>query len=302
MITISTIQQLREQIAKVKQSGLTIGLVPTMGYLHSGHMSLVQEAKRQCSFVVMSIFVNPLQFGPNEDFSRYPRDLASDTLKAKEQGVDLLFAPTVEEMYPNPMKTTVHVAAITDQLCGASRPGHFDGVATVVSKLFNMVQPDKAFFGQKDAQQVAVLSKMVEDLNMPIRIVPCPIVREQDGLALSSRNVFLTEEERKQALVLSQSLQAAKVAFEAGKSPSEIRDQIISQITTKPLAKIDYVEILTYPDLAPIDHFERVPFIIALAVKFGTTRLIDNQLFSGIRGDDHVSYVDESKIAPSYSY
>jgi pantoate--beta-alanine ligase len=302
MITIESIKELREHIAKVKQQGKTIGFVPTMGYLHSGHMSLVQEAKKQCAFVVMSIFVNPLQFGPNEDFAKYPRDLARDAQMASEHGVDLLFAPTVEEMYPKPMKTSVHVADITDQLCGGSRPGHFAGVATVVSKLFHIVQPDSAFFGLKDAQQVAVLSKMVEDLNMPVQIVPCPIVREPDGLALSSRNVFLSEEERKQAVVLSQSLNEAKSAFEAGKSPSAIRDQIIAQISSKPLAKIDYVEILTYPELVPLDYFKGTPFIIALAVKFGTTRLIDNQLFSGVRGDEHVSHDVESKIAPSYSY
>lgn len=302
MITIKSIPELREQLAKVKQRGLTVGFVATMGYLHRGHMSLVQEAKKQCEFVVLSIFVNPLQFGPNEDFAKYPRDLARDSQLANEHGVDLLFAPTVEEMYPSPMKTTVQVADLTDRLCGSSRPGHFAGVATVVSKLFHIVQPDCAFFGQKDAQQVAVLTRMVEDLNMPVQIVPCPIVREPDGLALSSRNVFLSAEERSQALVLSQSLKNAKASIEIGKSPAEIRDQIITEISDKSLAKIDYVEILSYPGLSPLNQFTETSFIIALAVKFGTTRLIDNMLFSGERGERHVSDADESKIAPSYSY
>lgn len=277
MITVTSIKELHEILNKVRKES-TIGLVPTMGYLHEGHMSLVKKAKETVDFVVMSIFVNPTQFGPGEDFEKYPRDLARDEKLAREGGVDLLFTPTVEEMYPKPGRTTVHVSGITEQLCGASRPGHFDGVSLVVSKLFNLVQPDYAFFGLKDAQQVAVIEQMVQDLNFPVKIVPCEIVREADGLALSSRNVYLSPEERKEALILSQSLKHVKERFQNGERNAEVlRQEAIALIQESPLANIDYVSVLSYPELETVNYIESTA-IIALAVRFGNTRLIDNTL------------------------
>lgn len=277
MITVTSIKELHEILNKVRKES-TIGLVPTMGYLHEGHMSLVKKAKETVDFVVMSIFVNPTQFGPGEDFEKYPRDLARDEKLAREGGVDLLFTPIVEEMYPKPGRTTVHVSGITEQLCGASRPGHFDGVSLVVSKLFNLVQPDYAFFGLKDAQQVAVIEQMVQDLNFPVKIVPCEIVREADGLALSSRNVYLSPEERKEALILSQSLKHVKERFQNGERNAEVlRQEAIALIQESPLANIDYVSVLSYPELETVNYIESTA-IIALAVRFGNTRLIDNTL------------------------
>lgn len=277
MQQISTIAEMRVHIKEARCLGKTIGIVPTMGFLHQGHLSLVKAAREKCDLVVMSIFVNPLQFGPNEDFERYPRDIEHDRQMAQSAGVDLLFTPEVSEMYPKPILTNISVSNVTEQLCGKSRPGHFDGVATVVTKLFQIVQPDYAFFGQKDAQQVAVVTQMTYDLSMPVQIVPCPIVREEDGLAMSSRNVYLTAEQRKEALVLSQSLKQAKSWIEEGVALSEIRERIIHMIAAMPLASIDYVELLRYPDLTPVE--QRTPgesIIIALAVRFGHTRLIDN--------------------------
>ncbi|RNB88951.1 pantoate--beta-alanine ligase [Brevibacillus nitrificans] len=277
MQQISTIAEMRVHIKEARRLGKTIGIVPTMGFLHQGHLSLVKAAREKCDLVVMSIFVNPLQFGPNEDFERYPRDIEHDRQMAQSAGVDLLFTPEVSEMYPKPILTNISVSNVTEQLCGKSRPGHFDGVATVVTKLFQIVQPDYAFFGQKDAQQVAVVTQMTYDLSMPVQIVPCPIVREEDGLAMSSRNVYLTPEQRKEALVLSQSLKQAKSWLGEGVALSEIRGRIIDMIAAMPLASIDYVELLRYPDLTPIE--QRTPgesIIIALAVRFGHTRLIDN--------------------------
>jgi len=280
MRIIETIDETRQVLKEWRKNGEIIGLVPTMGYLHEGHLSLIAEAKKRCTKVVMSLFVNPLQFGPTEDFERYPRDMERDSQLARESGVDIIFAPSVSEMYPQKIKTTVVVSEITDTLCGASRPGHFDGVATVVSKLFHIVQPDFAFFGQKDAQQIAVIQQMVDDLNMPLEIIPCPIVREPDGLAKSSRNVYLSEEARKQAIILSQSLKQAEEDYHRGLQPNEIKKSVISLIQTQPLATIDYVELLTYPSLEPLEKFNGQPFIMALAVKFGNTRLIDNKIFS----------------------
>ncbi|MED1793802.1 pantoate--beta-alanine ligase [Brevibacillus nitrificans] len=277
MQQISTIAEMRVHIKEARRLGKTIGIVPTMGFLHQGHLSLVKAAREKCDLVVMSIFVNPLQFGPNEDFERYPRDIEHDRQMAQSAGVDLLFTPEVGEMYPKPILTNISVSNVTEQLCGKSRPGHFDGVATVVTKLFQIVQPDYAFFGQKDAQQVAVVTQMTYDLSMPVQIVPCPIVREEDGLAMSSRNVYLTPEQRKEALVLSQSLKQAKSWLGEGVALSEIRERIIDMIAAMPLASIDYVELLRYPDLTPVE--QRTPgesIIIALAVRFGHTRLIDN--------------------------
>ncbi|MDF2679875.1 MAG: pantoate--beta-alanine ligase [Brevibacillus sp.] len=274
---ISTIAEMRVHIEEARRQGKKIGIVPTMGFLHEGHMSLVKAAREKCDLVVMSIFVNPLQFGPNEDFERYPRDIERDRELAKSGGVDLLFTPEVSEMYPKPILTNISVSNVTELLCGKSRPGHFDGVATVVTKLFQIVQPDYAFFGQKDAQQVAVVTQMAFDLSMPVQIVPCPIVREADGLAMSSRNVYLSQEERREALVLSRSLEQAKAWLAEGVALSEIQERMIQMISEMPLASIEYVEVLRYPDLVPVE--QPIPgesIIVALAVRFGKTRLIDN--------------------------
>lgn len=289
MRVVRSIKQLREALEYMRQGGHTpIGFVPTMGYLHEGHASLLRRAGEMSNTVVMSIFVNPLQFGPNEDYDSYPRDEERDLELAEREGVDIVFIPSVEEMYPQPTRTTVSVSELTTRLCGASRPGHFNGVTTVVNKLFNIVQPDYAFFGLKDAQQVAVLRRMVSDLNMNVEIVPCPIVREGegDGLALSSRNVFLSPEERSQALVLSRSLREARQSIEEGKvtTVAEVRELLTSVISNSPLAVIDYAEILTFPNLEGLENEVLLTdvngeIIIALAVKFGRTRLIDNNVF-----------------------
>ncbi len=280
MEVIHSIADLRSRIRDYRRKNdQSVGFVPTMGYLHEGHASLLRKARAQSGLVVLSIFVNPLQFGPGEDFERYPRNTERDLQLAEAAGADLVFMPSVSEMYPSPTRTTVSVTGLTSRLCGASRPGHFDGVATVVSKLFHIVQPDQAFFGLKDAQQVAVIEQMVQDLNLDIEIVPCPILRESDGLAMSSRNVYLSEEERKQALVLSQSLQKAKAYVESHETitPQELESLVSQHIATTPLAVIDYVEVLAYPTLEPFENSHHTDsIIIALAVKFGKTRLIDN--------------------------
>lgn len=280
MEVVHTIAEMRSRIQEFrrKQSG-SVGFVPTMGYLHEGHASLLHKARSQSGLVVLSIFVNPLQFGPGEDFERYPRNTERDLQVAEAAGADLVFMPSVSEMYPAPTRTTVSVTGLTSRLCGASRPGHFDGVATVVSKLFHIVQPDQAFFGLKDAQQVAVIEQMVQDLNLNVEIVPCPTLREQDGLAMSSRNVYLSEDERKQALVLSQSLEKAKVFVQSRTTftAAELEHIVSDHIRTAPLAVIDYAQALAYPSLEPFDTSTTTSsIIIALAVKFGKTRLIDN--------------------------
>ncbi len=282
MEVVQTIADLRARIkAYRRKNDQSVGFVPTMGFLHEGHASLLQKARSQSGLVVLSIFVNPLQFGPGEDFERYPRNAEQDLAVAEAAGVDIVFMPSVDEMYPTPTRTTVSVSEVTTRLCGASRPGHFDGVATVVSKLFHMVQPDQAFFGLKDAQQVAVIEQMVHDLNIPVEIVPCPTLREKDGLAMSSRNVYLSPEERQQALVLSQSLQRAKEFILSNAASSftsqELEILVRDHIQTAPLADIDYAQVLTYPTLEPFEHSHSITtLIIALAVKFGKTRLIDN--------------------------
>lgn len=274
---INTVAEMREHIQTARMQGKRIGIVPTMGYLHEGHLSLVRAAREKCDVVVMSIFVNPLQFGPNEDFDRYPRDLERDRALADQAGVDVLFTPDVSEMYPRKILTNISVSNVTNPLCGRSRPGHFDGVATVVMKLFQIVQPDYAFFGQKDAQQVAVVTQMVKDLNVPVQIVPCPIIREADGLAMSSRNVYLTPGERAQALVLSHSLSLAEKWLREGVTIEEVRGRVMDIISEKPLAAIEYVEILSYPELEPLEQaVSGTTLILALAVRFGKTRLIDN--------------------------
>ncbi|WP_126427234.1 pantoate--beta-alanine ligase [Brevibacillus marinus] len=278
MIVLSKIAEVRNALRQVRRADKRIGFVPTMGYLHEGHLQLVKTAREQCDYVVMSIFVNPLQFGPNEDFQRYPRDLERDRRRAEAAGVDLLFAPAVEEMYPDKVLTRVTVAQVSEPLCGRTRPGHFDGVATVVTKLFQIVQPDAAFFGQKDAQQLAVIQQVVKDLSIPVEIVPCPTVREPDGLAMSSRNVYLSPEERTQATVLYRSLQLARRLLAAGeRRASAIRAEMVRLIEAEPLARIEYVEVVHFPQLTEATTLAAGDqLLIAVAVRFGQTRLIDN--------------------------
>ncbi|AWB44980.1 pantoate--beta-alanine ligase [Paenibacillus sp. CAA11] len=301
MIQMSNPAELRSAIKeerfKAAREGkeLKVGLVPTMGYLHEGHASLLRKAREENDLVVLSIFVNPIQFGPNEDLDRYPRDLERDQALAKREGVDIIFAPGTQDMYPTPTKTKVQVAELTTGLCGAARPGHFDGVTTVVSKLLHLASPDRAYFGLKDAQQLAVLSQMVRDLNMDVELVPCPIVREADGLALSSRNVYLTAEQREEALVLSRSLFEARKWYDSGESitPREIRRRMHDLIAAQPLAEIDYIEIVSFPSLEPLAENTAIqeltqPILLALAVKFGGTRLIDNILLHSNEVPVHV--------------
>lgn len=288
MIVATTIAQLRDALASAKRTARgrsgkgEVGFVPTMGYLHEGHASLLQRARQENDVVALSIFVNPLQFGPNEDFARYPRDAERDLAIARKEGTDIVFMPDVAVMYPKPSQTIVRVSGLTDTLCGASRPGHFDGVATVVSKLFHLFDPDRAYFGMKDAQQVAVIQQMADDLNFRVSVVPCPTLREPDGLAMSSRNVYLSAEEREQALVLSQALgRVDGWLAEPGITAARLRERIVDTIATAPLAVIDYVEAVTYPGLLPAGDWrpgDGTTLLIALAVKFGRTRLIDNKL------------------------
>jgi len=271
------IEELRQSLREARLER-KIALVPTMGYLHRGHLELAAEAQKDGSLVVMSIFVNPLQFGPGEDYGRYPRDLERDVALAGEAGVDILFHPTVEEMYPVQSVTHVKVDRVDTVLCGRSRPGHFTGVATVVSKLFNIVQPDKAYFGLKDYQQYLIIRKLVQDLNFPVEVCGVPIVREADGLALSSRNVYLTPEQRIEARVLSESLVEAERNIKQGERSARIIEQlIINRITAETSGEIDYVEVCRAEDLEGIEEIKGL-VLIALAVRFGTTRLIDNKL------------------------
>ncbi len=274
---ITTIQGVREAVRAARRAGKRIGFVPTMGYLHEGHLSLMRQARQECDVVVVSIFVNPTQFGPNEDYDRYPRDLERDKALCETVPVDILFHPSVEEMYPQPFLTRVSVSTITETLCGASRPGHFDGVATIVAKLLNIVRPDAAYFGQKDAQQVVVIRRMVRDLNMDdIEIRPVPIVREPDGLAMSSRNVYLSPEERQAALVLYRTLQMAQERVAAGeRDMAALADEMCRMIAAEPLARIDYVSIVDEESLQPVQRLEG-RCLAALAVWIGKTRLIDN--------------------------
>ena len=272
----SDIDEMRAVRRAARSDGKTIALVPTMGALHEGHMSLVRAARAQCDLVVVSIFVNPLQFGPKEDLSKYPRNFDGDRELLNQHGVDVIFAPSVEEMYPAGAVTYVTVEGLSDKLCGRSRPGHFRGVTTVVSKLFNIVEPDRAFFGQKDAAQSTIIARMVRDLNLPVQVVVCPIVRESDGLAMSSRNAYLDAPQRKSALVLQRSLLEVQERFgqrerkvdaliEAGK-------QIFAQ---EPSVQLDYFEIVDPGTLQPVNDFSR-PVLVAVAAFVGKARLIDN--------------------------
>ncbi len=253
-----------------------VGFVPTMGYLHAGHLSLVERARRECASVVVSIFVNPTQFAPTDDLDAYPRDLERDTRLLEEAGADLLWTPTPEVMYPPGFQTWVEVETLTRPLEGARRPGHFRGVTTVVAKLFNGVQPQKAYFGQKDAQQAAVIRRMVRDLNMPVEIVVCPIVRERDGLAMSSRNTYLDPDERQAATVLYRSLSAAKSAYEEGERSADALRGIVAEIVNaEPLAKLQYVSCADYDTLEELKTVTGKT-LLSMAVHIGTTRLIDN--------------------------
>ena len=276
MDTVETIAAVRSRVARARARGLTVGFVPTMGYLHEGHLTLIRRARASCGLVVVSIFVNPTQFGPGEDYESYPRDLERDAALAEEAGADVLFYPCVREMYPDGYATYVTVEGMTQKLCGRSRPTHFRGVTTVVAKLFHIVDPDRAFFGEKDHQQLLVIRRMAADLNMKVEVVGVPTVREPDGLAMSSRNVYLDERERAAAVVLSRSLAAAREAYAAGeRSAAALTGLVRGMIEAEPLAELDYVEIYGLPDLADVERLDG-PALLALAVRFGKTRLIDN--------------------------
>jgi pantoate--beta-alanine ligase len=279
MIVCKTIAEVRQAVAAARKAGATIGLVPTMGALHAGHVSLVAACRRQCGFTVVSIFVNPTQFGPNEDYARYPRTESADLEACRLAGVDAVFTPTVGEMYPSQPMVTVTVGRIGEVLCGRSRPGHFAGVATVVAKLFHIVAPDKAFFGAKDFQQTVVIRRMVQELNFPVEIVVCSIVREADGLAMSSRNMYLSAEHRCQAAALSAALAAARDTIRKDHPPAEVVSAAVRGYLARhaPDGQIDYVQIVDPADLSDVTNTNR-PVLVALAVRLGTTRLIDNVL------------------------
>lgn len=268
--TIAEIKALRRQIRG------SVGFVPTMGYLHEGHLSLVRQAKTENDTAVVSIFVNPTQFGPTEDYATYPRDPDRDLALLRKEKTDIVFMPSVEEMYPKGANSWVKVNNITERLEGASRPGHFQGVTTVVAKLFNIIEPTRAYFGQKDAQQAIVIKKMVTDLNMNLEVIVLPTVREKDGLAMSSRNVYLSPEERRAATILFKALTSAQELYNSGETNAEyIRQQMTTLITGEPLAKIDYVSIADPDTLEELSTIDR-PALVSLAVKIGKTRLIDN--------------------------
>lgn len=276
MNIVKTIEEVREQVRVWRREGLTVGLVPTMGYLHEGHQSLIARSVAENDRTVVSDFVNPIQFGPTEDLATYPRDLAHDAELCEKTGADLIFNPEPEEMYAPDFCTYVDMDHLTKGLCGASRPIHFRGVCTVVSKLFHIVQPDRAYFGQKDAQQLAVIRRMVRDLNMPLEIIGCPIIREEDGLAKSSRNTYLSAEERQAALCLSRGLNKGKAAIEAGETDAaKVKAIITAEIEAEPMSRIDYVEIVDWNNLEPVASAEG-SILTAIAVYIGKTRLIDN--------------------------
>ncbi len=284
MNLVETIVETRAQIRAWQKEGLSVGLVPTMGYLHEGHYSLMERAVRENDRVVVSIFVNPTQFGPNEDLESYPRDLKHDAALCQQAGVSLIFHPTPEEMYPQGFCSYVDMDVLTKELCGLSRPVHFRGVCTVVSKLFHIVQPDRAYFGEKDAQQLAVIRRMVQDLNMDITIVGCPIVREADNLAKSSRNTYLNSAERQAALVLSRAVFAGQKLAQQGETDAKKLVQTMTDIIqAEPLAKIDYVKVVDQMTMQQIDRLDK-PFLAAMAVFIGKTRLIDNFMMDAVGG------------------
>ena len=278
MKIVTTVSEARTVVRAARQQGKTIGFVPTMGALHEGHTSLVRAAKARCNFVVASIFVNPTQFGPNEDLAKYPRTFEADRQKLETEGVDLLFAPTVEDMYPPGAVTFVTAEGITDRLDGRSRPGHFRGVTTVVAKLFHVVEPDVAFFGQKDAAQAAIIRRMARDLMFPVEIVVTPIVREADGLALSSRNVYLSPAERKQATVLSRSLREVESRYKGGETDSaRLIDAARQVFGSEPAVRVDYIEVVD-PETLESVRTATSGTLVAIAAFVGSTRLIDNVL------------------------
>ncbi len=281
MKIVKTIEEVRAQVREWRQEGLSVGLVPTMGFLHEGHESLIRRAVQDNDRVVVSDFVNPTQFGPGEDLESYPRDLDRDAALCENAGATLIFNPEPSEMYASDATTFVNMTGPSEDLCGMSRPIHFRGVCTVVSKLFNIVKPDRAYFGQKDAQQLAVIRRMVRDLNFDIEIVGCPIVREADGLAKSSRNTYLSAEERQAALVLSQAVKLGKNMAESGeKSADAIVAAMKKHIEAEPLAKIDYVKAVDAVSVSPISEM-KPPVLVAMAVYVGKTRLIDNFIYEG---------------------
>ena len=279
MKIVGTVKEVREQVKEWKKQGLSVGFVPTMGYLHEGHKSLMDAARKGNDKVVVSIFVNPMQFGPTEDLATYPRDLDLDAALCEFAGVDLIFHPEAEEMYEKDFCSFVDMTGLTEGLCGKTRPIHFRGVCTVVNKLFNIVTPDHAYFGQKDGQQLAVIKRMVRDLNMDIEIVGCPIVREEDGLAKSSRNTYLSSEERKAALILSKTVALGKELAKTEKDANKVVEAMKKNIETEPLAKIDYVEAVDALSMAPVEKLEGT-CMLAMAVYIGKTRLIDNTLIN----------------------
>lgn len=279
MKIVGTVKEVREQVKEWKKQGLSVGFVPTMGYLHEGHKSLMDAARKGNDKVVVSIFVNPMQFGPTEDLATYPRDLDHDAALCESAGVDLIFHPEAEEMYEKDFCSFVDMTGLTEGLCGKTRPIHFRGVCTVVNKLFNIVTPDHAYFGQKDGQQLAVIKRMVRDLNMDIEIVGCPIVREEDGLAKSSRNTYLSPEERKAALILSKTVALGKELAKTEKDANKVVEAMKKNIETEPLAKIDYVEAVDALSMAPVEKLEGT-CMLAMAVYIGKTRLIDNILIN----------------------
>lgn len=279
MKIVGTVKEVREQVKEWKKQGLSVGFVPTMGYLHEGHKSLMDAARKGNDKVVVSIFVNPMQFGPTEDLATYPRDLDHDAALCESAGVDLIFHPEAEEMYEKDFCSFVDMTGLTEGLCGKTRPIHFRGVCTVVNKLFNIVTPDHAYFGQKDGQQLAVIKRMVCDLNMDIEIVGCPIVREEDGLAKSSRNTYLSHEERKAALILSKTVALGKELAKTEKDANKVVEAMKKNIETEPLAKIDYVEAVDALSMAPVEKLEGT-CMLAMAVYIGKTRLIDNTLIN----------------------
>ena len=272
----TTINEVRTQVKAWKKEGLSVGFIPTMGYLHEGHGSLISRARKENDKVVVSIFVNPMQFGPGEDLESYPRDLEKDSAYCESLGADLIFHPESSEMYTDGFCSYVDMSVLTEELCGLSRPVHFRGVCTVVSKLFNIVQPDRAYFGQKDAQQLAIIKRMVQDLNMDLEIIGCPIVREEDGLAKSSRNTYLSAEERQAALVLSKAVKLGQELVAAGeKDAKKLVSEMSALIEKEPLARIDYVKAVDGLTMQQIDTVKE-PMLVALAVYIGKTRLIDN--------------------------
>ena len=278
MKVVGTIKEVRELVKEWKKNGETVGFVPTMGYLHEGHGSLITKARENNDKVVVSIFVNPMQFGPTEDLDSYPRDLEKDSKFCESLGADLIFHPEPEEMYHDDFSSYGDMSVLTEELCGLSRPVHFRGVCTVVTKLFNSVQPDNAYFGQKDAQQLAIIKHMVQDLNMDINVVGCPIVREEDGLAKSSRNTYLSQEERKAALILSKTVKLAKELIDAGEKDADVVvAKMKENIETEPMAKIDYVKAVNGLTMQQQKEI-KAPMLIAMAVYIGKTRLIDNMI------------------------